>query len=149
MDTVDLPRRLKAARVLADLTVTQLAAKLDTPGFGAKTLGAIERGERSIRPHEIRVLADAVGVPETFFTEPLAGSVGSAMAIDDRLARLETIALQNQALVVAVLRGMDISENSGAAQALAAAEEFLERQAARDRATGLGATSTPHDATGS
>lgn len=62
-------QRLRAARVLADLTVEQLAAQIDTKGLGAKTLGAVERGERSLRRHEIEIIAEATGVPEWFLSD--------------------------------------------------------------------------------
>lgn len=62
-------QRLRAARVLADLTVGQLAARIDTKGLGAKTLGAVERGERTLRRHEIEIIAKATGVPEWFLSD--------------------------------------------------------------------------------
>lgn len=89
MDTADAPRRLRAARVLADLTVQQLADKLDTPGLGAKTIGAIERGERAVRPHEIRVVAEALNVPVEFFTAGLSYNAGSTD--DDRAEYLRLL----------------------------------------------------------
>lgn len=64
--------------MLADVTVEQLAAKLDTPGLGAKTIGAIERGERAVRPHELRVLAEALDVPIEFFSAEFSYGAGTA-----------------------------------------------------------------------
>jgi transcriptional regulator with XRE-family HTH domain len=61
-------RRIRAARALADLTVEELADAIDAKGLKAKTLGAIERGEREVRPHELRAIAEACGLPYEFFT---------------------------------------------------------------------------------
>ena len=66
MDTVPIGRRLKAARQLADITVDELASRLDLPGLGAKTIGNIERGDRDIRPHEVEPIARVLEVPASF-----------------------------------------------------------------------------------
>lgn len=51
------------------VTVDELAARIDEAGLGAKTLGAIERGERAVRPKsELRVIAEALELPLAFFT---------------------------------------------------------------------------------
>jgi transcriptional regulator with XRE-family HTH domain len=68
MDGEPTGRRIKAARTLLNLTVPELAKRLDLPGLGDKTLGSIERGERDLRPQELAPLAAALGVPERFLT---------------------------------------------------------------------------------
>src|SRR5688500_4215510 len=78
-----IPQRLRAVRALADLTVEQLADKMNLPGLGAKTLGAIERGERDLRPHELPVIAAACDVPPEFFTADISAALG-AYHLDDR-----------------------------------------------------------------
>src|SRR4051812_44910287 len=75
MDAPPIGRRLKAARHLAGLTVPELAAALALPGLGAKTLGAIERGEREMRPQEIAPIADITGMPISYF----AAKTGEAL----------------------------------------------------------------------
>jgi transcriptional regulator with XRE-family HTH domain len=75
MDAPPIGRRLKAARHHAGLSVTELAAALALPGLGAKTLGAIERGEREMRPQEIAPIADVTGMPPSYF----AAKTGEAL----------------------------------------------------------------------
>lgn len=70
MDPQETRRRIRAARVLADVTVEQLAAKLGA-GLGSKTLGMIERGERDVHTRELRDIAAACGLPYEFFTADL------------------------------------------------------------------------------
>jgi transcriptional regulator with XRE-family HTH domain len=94
MDAPPIGRRLKAARRLAGLTVPELAAALALPGLGAKTLGAIERGEREMRPHEIAPIADITGMPISYFAaktgEPLwPEPAGLGQGVEERLARME------------------------------------------------------------
>lgn len=78
MDGVSTGRRLKAARTLANVTVPQLAKRLSLPGLSAGTLGAIERGERDLRPQEVAPLADELGIPRTFFTGAAVFSDGES-----------------------------------------------------------------------
>lgn len=66
MDSEETRRRLRAGRALAGITVEQLAERLG-PGLGAKTLYNVERGEREIRPMELREVARACGLPFAFF----------------------------------------------------------------------------------
>lgn len=61
-------RRLAAARVLAGMdTREQLARAINIPGLGAANLGNIERGERTLRDHEIPPIAEALGIDPAFF----------------------------------------------------------------------------------
>jgi transcriptional regulator with XRE-family HTH domain len=68
VDAAETGRRLQAARLLAQIERREdLAKKIDIAGLGSKTIGAIERGEREIKPHEFRPLAAALGVSVEFF----------------------------------------------------------------------------------
>lgn len=93
MDSVSTGRRIKAARQLNRLTVPQLAARLNLPGLGEKTLGKIERNERDLRTHEVAPLAQALDVPAGFLTgEDSAGPSepdDPLEAIHQRLAAIE------------------------------------------------------------
>lgn len=70
--TERLRRRLIAARSLADITVRQLAERIQQAGhvrgYSADNLGLMERGRRPIQPQNIPVLAEACGLPTAFFT---------------------------------------------------------------------------------
>jgi len=58
---------------LAGLTVEKLAERLPKDArLGAKTLGKIERGERTVGEHEVQLIAKACGLPYEFFTTDLA-----------------------------------------------------------------------------
>lgn len=65
----ELRRRLRAGRVLADLTVAELAGKVDPEaGLGERTLRKLESGETQIRTPVLRELAWALGLPYAWFT---------------------------------------------------------------------------------
>jgi len=48
-------------------TREQLATAMNIPGLGAANLGLIERGERTLRDHEIPPIARALGIDPAFF----------------------------------------------------------------------------------
>lgn len=78
-DEAEIARRVRAARLIADIrTVEELARRIDARGLGAKTIGAIERGERTVKRMELREIAEACGLPEEFFTADLASLAGGA-----------------------------------------------------------------------
>lgn len=91
----ELRRRLRAARVLADVTFAELAARLDPDSqLGERVLRRLEAGEARLRAPQLRELADALGMPYYFFTvENVADCFRPAdtQAADwtDRLAALE------------------------------------------------------------
>lgn len=64
----DVARRIRAARILANVTVEELAERIGVRGLGAKTLGAIEREERPVRRMELAEIARACELPLAFFT---------------------------------------------------------------------------------
>lgn len=92
-DQEELRRRLRAARALRGLHVTDLA-KLMPPGtkLSLSTLRKIESGERRLDVAVLRELAARIGVPYVWFTVP---DVGQAVAgaggetFEDRLVALE------------------------------------------------------------
>lgn len=88
-----ISRRLKAARALAGLTVTELAVEeVQANGITASLIGETERQERDARPMELEVLARACGLPEPWFTasyDRLAEPDSVIAAVDARLARIE------------------------------------------------------------
>lgn len=99
-DEAEIARRVRAARLIADIrTVEELAQRIDARGLGAKTIGAIERGERDAKRMELREIAEACGLPEEFFTADLWSLAGGAggegtggtpgAAVEERLAAIE------------------------------------------------------------
>lgn len=82
VDAADTGRRLQAARALAGLERRTLAKALDIPGLGEKTLGAVERGEREMKSHEVAPIANVLGVSPAFFTADLS-TLGEGAAEDD------------------------------------------------------------------
>jgi len=73
----ELGRRIKAARLLRDVSQRDLATVLATEGFGKHDLGAIERGTKTLQGAIRRELALRLRVPEQWFT---------AESIDDVIA---------------------------------------------------------------
>jgi transcriptional regulator with XRE-family HTH domain len=91
----ELRRRLRAARVLCDLTIADLASRIDTEaGMGERVLRRLEAGESKLRPPALRELANAMEIPYAWFTVP---SITTAVALvgsepgefEERLRRLE------------------------------------------------------------
>lgn len=87
VDSDDIRQRIRAARALTaptaeeiedrpegrsrnhvGITTDELAARVNEPGLGFKTLGAIERGERGVQRSELIVIAEAMEMPFAFFT---------------------------------------------------------------------------------
>ena len=71
----ELGRRMRAARALVDITVEELAARIDEPGLGYGTLGKLERGERALRRIEVPVVAAGLGVPPAWFWVDIPAAV--------------------------------------------------------------------------
>lgn len=88
MTSQQTQRRIRAARALAGFdSVDDLAAHVD---MGATTLRKMERGERPVRPRELREIAEACGLPYEFFTEDFERlGAGPAEGVEDRLSALE------------------------------------------------------------
>jgi len=84
-DEQSVGARVAAARRMAGLDQKQLAARIDTPKLGFKNVGKIERGERKLEAHEAPLFAEALGVPVSFFYEPVQAADGDSAL----LARLE------------------------------------------------------------
>lgn len=69
MEPVEARRRMRAARVLAGLTVPKLAERIpDENRMGERTLRKLESGESELRPKEMREIAEACDLPYEFFT---------------------------------------------------------------------------------
>ena len=66
-------RRVRAARIVAGLTVEELAAKLGGRGLGTRTIGKIERVERDAEPHELQRIAEVTDVPLWFLRHGFDG----------------------------------------------------------------------------
>lgn len=97
-DQEELRRRLRAARALRGLHVTDVAALMpDSAKLSLSTLRKIEAGERKLDATVLRELAARIGVPYVWFTVP---DVGQAVAgaggetFEDRLAALEVAQAQ-------------------------------------------------------
>jgi transcriptional regulator with XRE-family HTH domain len=101
MGDVPTGRRIKAARELLGVTVPELAARLDLPGLGDKTLGNIERGQRELRAHEVAPLARALEVPASW----LVGEDNPAG--EERLARMEAQLAAHAQTVERLLRDQE------------------------------------------
>lgn len=72
-DANELARRIKAARALAGIaSTTALANRIGVQGLSGETLRKIESGSREVRPHELREIARACGLPFEFFTVDFA-----------------------------------------------------------------------------
>jgi transcriptional regulator with XRE-family HTH domain len=86
----ELRRRLRAARALKDLTVTQLAALLPPEAkLGERTLRKLESGESLLTPPIMRELAARMGLPYRWFAVPdLPAAIGGD-TFEERLAALE------------------------------------------------------------
>lgn len=71
MESVDIGRRMRAARALAGFEhIADLAKAIGEEGLSAATLGDIERGERPWRLRELRAIAVACQVPLGFLRDP-------------------------------------------------------------------------------
>jgi transcriptional regulator with XRE-family HTH domain len=92
-DQDELRRRLRAARALRDLSVTELAKRMPADAkLSLSTLRKIESGERKLDPTLLHVLAVHIGVPYAWFTVPdLAAAVlGTGQeSVEDRILALE------------------------------------------------------------
>lgn len=63
-----------------------LAERLDTQGLSGVTIRKIEAGTRDVRPHELRAIAAACGLPYEFFTVDFAQLAHNSGA-DPQVAR--------------------------------------------------------------
>ena len=90
VEQTELRRRLKAARVLRDLTVQELLERIPPEArIGVRTYRKWESGESELTPPILRELAVALELPYEWFT---AASVTEGLVdnlLADRLRRLE------------------------------------------------------------
>lgn len=86
----DLARRVKAARALAGLnSVKALADAIGQGGLSTKTLRAIEQGKRHAEPRELAAIAEACGLPASFFRIDFSATPTRPNDLEERLASLE------------------------------------------------------------
>jgi transcriptional regulator with XRE-family HTH domain len=129
VERAEVSRRLKAARALAGVKVSELAEReaLRANGITANLIGETERQERDARPMELRVIAEALDLPSWFFTTDLNASSpppGNMEVADEMGARLEgfetalaKVDERLDALIEAVRAGIATSEQLGVLQA--------------------------------
>jgi hypothetical protein len=88
--TPSTKRRIKAAMVLADLDINELAGRIATRGLAARTLRKLqdENDAREPRPWELDLIAAACDVPAWFLQDDWAASTTSP-GLDQRIGRLE------------------------------------------------------------
>jgi hypothetical protein len=105
-------RRIRAAMALADLDFDELAERIDTKGLGERTLRKLAdpADSRGARPHELRLIAEACGVPDWFVAE---GFARQGSPIEGRVAQLEA---GTASLLKAVEIALDGLEDRFAAQ---------------------------------
>lgn len=80
----EMPQRLKAARILADLTQQQVA---DAMGFSRPTMPAIEKGQRKVTTTELAQFARLCNVSVSDLVTPDDSFLGQLRRIEDGLAR--------------------------------------------------------------
>ncbi len=126
VDTKTVGNRLRAARTLAGLTRPQLARELNLPGLGEKTLGAIERGSRDLRPQEVQPLATLLDVPTDFLTGPTerdpAGEEVDLSAVAEKLDHV----LANQAKMLDRLDTLEQHLDAKTAELLPGIRELIQ-----------------------
>jgi hypothetical protein len=129
VERAEASRRLKAARALAGVKVSELAERepLRANGITANLIGETERQERDARPMELRVIAEALDLPPWFFTADLRASTAppGKMSEADKMgakldgfdSALEKIDQRLDALTDAVRAGIPTSDQLGVLQA--------------------------------
>lgn len=97
----EVAARIKAARLLREMSQNQLAAKLVEAGLAQRLVGQLERGETPLRSAARSALAQALQFPERWFTasvdELLAENPPLAVVAELRRIRelLEQLARSN------------------------------------------------------
>jgi transcriptional regulator with XRE-family HTH domain len=86
----ELRRRLRAARLLADMTIVELAQRLPAEAqLGERVLRKLENGETMLKPQILRELANALAFPYEWFTVADLRDSLVPNRVDERLVRLE------------------------------------------------------------
>lgn len=92
VDSVELGRRIRAARGYAGLSARALAEQVSDHGISARTLRHLEQGEHLASTEQLEVISNACGVPTAWFEFDwhAAGNAETALAvIATRLRDLE------------------------------------------------------------
>lgn len=90
----EIAARIRAGRTLRGLSQDQLADHVAAAGLPWRLVGALERGEVTLRPAYRVVLAEVLGLPDIWFTdtEPALWRQGpSVEAIPEILSKLDQI----------------------------------------------------------
>lgn len=91
LDPEELDRRLKAIRMLRQISQTEMAVMLEAEGFGKHDLGRIERGQMALTGARRRELARILRVPESYFTaedlDEVLFAAGTDKLTDDQIRR--------------------------------------------------------------
>lgn len=139
MDRSEVSRRLKAARALRGVKVTELAKHelLQRSRITANLIGETERQERDAREMELRVIADALELPPGFLLadDPFAHATDDGIAqrldrIESQLVsgdRLEEALRQIQAMQEEILERADRNLERGYEQRSEAYGRILDR----------------------
>jgi transcriptional regulator with XRE-family HTH domain len=86
----EISARIKAARLLRGITQPELARRLNEAGLTWRLAGELERGEQTMLALHRMALAEALGVPERWFTVPLEDLCPEAPPDDElRMAVME------------------------------------------------------------
>lgn len=70
LNAEELDRRIKAARLLRNISQQELAKRLAEDGLSESHLGKLERGQHTLTRAPLDALVRHLRVPETWFTEP-------------------------------------------------------------------------------
>jgi hypothetical protein len=70
LDQQELRRRIRAARVLADISQAEMNAAGHERGLRKHELGRAERGDIAVRQYHLPMLCEILAVPMPWFTEP-------------------------------------------------------------------------------
>ncbi len=92
MDSVELGRRIRAARAYAGLSVRALAEKVSDDGISARTLRHLEQGEHLATTEQLEAVSQACGVPAAWFEldwEATGNAETALTVIATRLRNLE------------------------------------------------------------
>jgi transcriptional regulator with XRE-family HTH domain len=70
LDQEELRRRIRAARMLSDISQADMSEAGHDRGLGKHELSQAERGKITIRHFHLPMLCEILGVPMSWFTEP-------------------------------------------------------------------------------
>ena len=87
---LELRRRLRAARLLEDLTIEALAERIPPEAkMGERVIRKLENGETVLKPQTLRELAAALEYPYSWFTVKRIADILPTDEVDRRYAQFE------------------------------------------------------------